>query len=160
MLYGVIQAELETFLVRAHARERIVPRFVERELRGFLRCGILAHGFVRVHCDDCGLDRVVAFSCKGRGLCPSCGGRRMADTAPHLVDRVHREVPVRQWVLSLPFGLRYRLAYDAPLTSAVLGDFVRTVFASLRRRARSQRGVARGQCGAVTFVQRFGDALN
>jgi hypothetical protein len=68
VLYGVVQAELETFLARAHARERPVPRFVERELRSFLRCGILAHGFVRVHCDDCGLDRVVAFSCKGRGF--------------------------------------------------------------------------------------------
>jgi hypothetical protein len=160
VLYGVVQAELETFLARAEARERPVPRFVERELRGFLRCGILAHGFVRVHCDECGLDRVVAFSCKGRGFCPSCGGRRMADTAAHLVDRVLPRVPVRQWVLSLPFALRYRLAYDAPLTSAVLGAFVRTVFASLRRRARKQWGVARGQCGAVTFVQRFGDALN
>jgi hypothetical protein len=156
----VVQAELETFLARAEARERPVPRFVERELRGFLGCGILAHGFVRVHCDACGLDRVVAFSCKGRGFCPSCGGRRMADTAAHLVDRVLPEVPVRQWVLSLPFALRYRLAYDAPLASAVLGVFVRTVFASLRRRAREQWGVTRGQCGAVTFVQRFGAALN
>jgi len=45
----------------------------------------------------------------------SCGGRRMADTAAHLVDRVLPEVPVRQWVLSLPFALRYRLAYDAHL---------------------------------------------
>jgi hypothetical protein len=156
----VVQRELETFLARAQARERPVPRFVERELRGFLRCGILAHGFVRVHCDECGLDRVVAFSCKGRGFCPSCGGRRMADTAAHLVDRVLPEVPVRQWVLSLPFALRYRLAYDAPLASAVLGVFVRTVFGSLRRRARKEWGVVRGQCGAVTFVQRFGDALN
>ena len=69
--YGVVQAELETFLARAQARERPVPRFVERELRGFLRCRILAHGFVRVHCDACGLDRVVAFSCKGRSFCPS-----------------------------------------------------------------------------------------
>ncbi|MCL4686271.1 transposase [Myxococcota bacterium] len=160
MLYGTVQAELETFLAQALARERPVPRFVEREFRGFLRCGILAHGFVRVHCDGCGLDRVVAFSCKGRGFCPSCGGRRMADTAAHLVDRVVPEVPVRQWVLSLPFALRYRLAYDAPLTSAVLGVFVRTVIASLRRRAREQWGVTRGQCGAVTVVQRFGDALN
>jgi hypothetical protein len=84
----------------------------------------------------------------------------MADTAAHLVDRVLPEVPVRQWVLSLPFALRYRLAYDAPLASAVLGIFVRTVFASLRWRARKQWGVARGQGGAVTFVQRFGDALN
>lgn len=108
MLYQTVQAELETFLARAHARERPVPRFVERELRAFLRCGILAYGFVRVHCDECGLDRVVAFSCKGRGFCPSCGGRRMADTAAHLVDRVLPEVPIRQWVLSLPFGLHYQ----------------------------------------------------
>jgi hypothetical protein len=84
----------------------------------------------------------------------------MADTAAHLVDRVLPEVPIRQWVLSLPFALRYRLAYDAPLASAVLGLFVRTVFASLRRRARSHWKIARAQCGAVTVVQRFGDALN
>ena len=72
---------------------------------------------------------VVAFSCKGRGFCPSCGGRRMADTAAHLVDRILPQTPVRQWVLSLPFALRYRLAYDAALTSAVLGVFVRGIFA-------------------------------
>ncbi len=77
------------------------------------RCGILAHGFVRVHCDACGLDRLVPFSCKRRGFCPSCGGRRMADTAAHLVDCVLPEVPVRQWVLTLPYPLRYRCAYDA-----------------------------------------------
>ena len=156
----MMQSELESFLARAHARERPVPRFVEREFRAFLGCGILAYGFVRVHCDECGLDRVVAFSCKGRGFCPSCGGRRMADTAAHLLDRVLPEVPIRQWVLSLPFALRYRLAYDAPLASAVLVLFVGAVFASLRRRARRQWNIARVQCGAVTFMQRFGDALN
>lgn len=76
------------------------------------------------------------------------------------MDRVLPEVPIRQWGLSLPFALRYRLAYDATLASAVLAILVRTVFASLRRRARKHWGVPRGQCGAVTFVQRFGDALN
>jgi hypothetical protein len=40
----------------------------------------------------------------------------MADTAAHLVDHVFPEVPVRQWVLSLPFALRYRMGYDARLT--------------------------------------------
>jgi hypothetical protein len=156
----LLRAELETFLARAAARERPVPRFVARELRTFLRCGVLAHGFVRVHCDACGLDRVVPFSCKGRGFCPSCGGRRMADTAAHLVERVLPEAPVRQWVLSLPFALRYRLAYDASLASRVLTIFLRAVFASLRRRARAYWNLRRAQCGAVTFVQRFGDALN
>jgi hypothetical protein len=148
VLYGVVQSELESFLARV--RDRPLPRFVVREFRGFLECGILAHGFLRVHCDACGRDRIVAFSCKGRGFCPSCLGRRMADTAAHLVDRVLPEVAVRQWVLSLPFALRYRLAYGARLVTEVLDLFVRAVFASLRRRARWKWGIRRGQCGAAT----------
>jgi len=67
---------------------------------------------------------------------------------------------VRQWGLSLPFALRYRMAYDGSLTSAVLGLFVRAVLASLRRRTRLRGCRRHAQCGAVTFVQRFGDALN
>jgi len=157
VLYGVVQTELETFLARAQARGRPVPRFVEREFRSYLECGVLAHGFLRLHCDECGYDRLVPFSCKGR-FCPSCAGRRMADTAAHLVDRVLPEVPVRQWVLSLPFPLRYRMAYDAALTREILNLFLRTLFASLRRRARKRWGVRSGQSGAVTFVQRFGSA--
>jgi hypothetical protein len=42
----------------------------------------------------------------------------------------------------------------------LLENFVRCVFASPRRRAREQWGIARGLCGAVTFARRFGDALN
>lgn len=83
----------------------------------------------------------------------------MADTAAHLVDWVIPEVPVRQWVLSLPFALRYRVAFDGALLGKVLGIFARAVFRSLRRRARDY-GIPRGQCGAVTFIQRFGSALN
>ena len=75
---------------------------MERELRADLRCRSLAHDFVLVHCDECGLDRVVAFSRKGRGFCFSRGAPRMADTAAHLVDRVLQEVTIRQWVLSRP----------------------------------------------------------
>ena len=76
----------------------------------------------------------------------------MADTAAHLVDRVFPRVPVRQWVLSLPYALRYRLAYDAQLVSDVLGIFTKTVFASLIRRAREFGPVRKAQCGAVSFV--------
>lgn len=160
VLYGVVRRELETFLAKARWRDQPVPRFIEQELRDYLRCGVLAEGFLRVHCDDCGLDRLVPFSCKRRGFCPSCGGRRMADTAAHLVDCVLPEVPVRQWVLTLPYPLRYRCAYDARLTSAVLRAFLRALFAELRRRAREHGSAPRGHCGAVTFIQRFGSALN
>jgi Putative transposase len=85
--------------------------------------------------------------------------KKMADTAAHLVDRVIPRVAVRQWVLSLPFALRYRVAFDGALLGKVLGIFVRAVFGSLKRRAR-EYGISGGQCGAVTFIQRFGSALN
>jgi hypothetical protein len=73
--------------------DRHVPTFVKKEFREFLSCGVLALGFVRVRCASCGMDRLVAFSCKNRGFCNSCGSRRMADTAAHLVDRVFLRVP-------------------------------------------------------------------
>ncbi len=84
----------------------------------------------------------------------------MADTAAHLVDRVLPEVPIRQWVLTLPYPLRYRCAWNARLTSEVLRCFLRAVFADQRRRAKRDLGIGRGLCGSVTFIQRFGSALN
>jgi hypothetical protein len=160
ILHTVVREQLEPFLARARDHDHPAPRFVEQELRAYLRCGILAHGFLRLHCDACGHDRLVPFSCKRRGFCPSCGGRRMADTAAHLVDRVLPVVPIRQWVLTLPYPLRYRCAYDTRLTSEVLRAFIRALFAELRRRARRQWRIRAEQCGAVTFIQRFGSALN
>jgi len=155
LLHRVVREQIETFLAHTRWRDQPAPRFVEEEFRAYLRCGVLAHGFLRVHCDDCRLDRLIPFSCKRRGFCPSCGGRRMADTAAHLVDCVFPEVPVRQWVLTLPYPL-----HDSRLTSAVLRAFLRALFAELRRRARHRWSIPRGQCGAVTFIQRFGSALN
>ncbi|MBK7641773.1 MAG: transposase zinc-binding domain-containing protein [Planctomycetes bacterium] len=136
-----------------------MPRFVRRELRRYVDCGILAFGFARVYCSDCGKEELVAFSCKGRGFCPSCCGRRMADSAAHLCDDVLPQVPVRQWVLSLPFRIRYLLAYDARLCSAVRRILVRTLLDWLRERAASS-GVSGGRSGAVVLAQRFGGALN
>ncbi len=159
-LYRAVAGHLETFLARQRERERHVPAFVETEFRSFLDCGLLCRGFLRVHCQDCGLDRLVPFSCKGRGFCPSCGGRRMADTAAHLVDRVFPHVPVRQWVLSMPFTLRYLLAYDAKLVTDVLQIFAHTVFTSLLHRGQEFGAVRRAQAGAVTFIQRAGGSLN
>lgn len=157
MLYQVVQRHLRTLL--AEARERSehgfgLPRHVERELERYLECGVLAHGFARVRCEACGREELLAFSCKGRGFCPCCTGRRMADTAAHLVDCVLPVAPYRQWVLSVPFGLRLRLARDPELVSAVLRILWGAVFA-WQRRAGRRLGI-RGRPGAVTFVQRGG----
>ena len=136
LLHHVVSEHLEPFLEHSRSVGAPVARFVEREIRAYLECGVLAHGFLRVQCDACGHDRLVAFSCKRRGFCPSCGGRGMADTAAHLVDRVLPEVFVRQWVLTLPYPLRYRCAWNARLTNEVLRCFLLSVFADQRRRAK------------------------
>ena len=124
----------------------------------FLECGLLAHGFLRLRCGDCGHDKLVAFSCKRRGFCPSCGARRMSQTAAHLVEHVIPHVPVRQWVLSLPIPLRVLLAAQPELVTPVLQVVRRVVTRRLLDAAGAKAGVGHG--GAVTLFQRFGSAAN
>ena len=83
----------------------------------------------------------------------------MAERSAHLVDHVFPDVPVRQWVLSLPHRLRYLLAWDHELCRAVVGVSLRAVLGFLRHRARRD-GIADGRSGAVAIIQRFGGALN
>jgi len=75
------------------------------------------------------------------------------------VDNVLPLAPVRQWVLSLPFGLRFAVAFDRDLCRGVRTAFIDTVLAELRRGA-CQQGVADGRSSAVVCVQRFGGSLN
>lgn len=160
LLFQVLLSHLETFLSRTRSEVFSLPRYVENELRDYLKCGVLSHGFVRVRCNDCGKSLAVGFSCKGRGFCPSCTGRRMADTAARLVDDTFPDdVPVRQWVLSLPIQIRYRLAYDGKLLSEVLRVFLRVVQGWYRQKGR-EYGIKDSLGGSVTFAQRFGSALN
>lgn len=159
-LYHAVAEHLAIFLADRQLRGRPVPFFVVRDFRSFLDCGVPAHGFLRVHCEECGRDRIVPFSCKGRGFCPSCCGRRMAETAARLVDETLPEAPVRQWVLTVPHALRFLMAYDREWIAAVHHVFLNAVFASLRRRTGLSSLGRNAKGGAVTFVQRFGDALN
>jgi len=156
-LYRTVQGHLQTYLALAQdAQGGGAPAYVEGEFRRYLECGILAHGFARARCGECGHDFLIAFSCKGRAVCPSCNARRMAETAAHLVDQVFPPLPVRQWVLSVPKRLRYFLQHEPEAISAVLHIVLRVIEARLRQGS----GCARGRLGAVSFVQRFGSALN
>ncbi len=170
-LHKLVRTHLATFLARfedEHGGRRL-PRYVEDEFLALLRCGDPTFGFVRLQCRGCQADLLVPFSCKGRGFCPTCGGRRMNETSAHLVERVLPPVPVRQWVLSLPWHLRFALAGDPALLRQVARAFLRAVSASYRRRGRRllrERGevdpgtdVAHLVPGAVNFVQRFGSSL-
>ena len=103
LLYQTIAEHFETWLELASAGQfdgrgdHHTPKpFVRQAFRKYLECGIFAYGFARARCDDCGHDYFVAFSCKGRGVCPSCNTRRLVETAAHLTDHVFPRLPVRQ----------------------------------------------------------------
>jgi len=135
-----------------------LPSYVQREFKDFLQCGRLEYGFLRVRCEDCHHERLVAFSCKQRGFCLSCGARRMAESAALLVDEVFPEVPIRQWVLSFPFQLRFLLARYPELMGKVLSIVYRTLSTHLIKKTGIKKATA--QSGSVTLIQRFGSALN
>ena len=102
-LYAVIEEHFPRFLERLETEGDSLPHFVLEEFEAYLKCGRLEQGFLRVKCEACRHEKLVAFSCKRRGFCPSCGARRMAETAAHLVDHVLPEQPIRQWVVSFPY---------------------------------------------------------
>jgi len=164
-LHKIISENLASWLEWRDVAERPVPGYVEEELRGYLECGILCFGFGRALCTGCGQGFVIAFSCKGRGVCPSCNGRHMAQTAAHLVDHVIPPVPVRQWVISVPKRLRGFLADRPAAVAALTRIFIEEIERLLGAAAgvtsdASGPAAARPRLGAVSFLHRFGSALN
>jgi hypothetical protein len=95
--YRLVQRHAASYIAETEvATGADLPQFVKDEFDAFRECGILAHGFPRLRCGDCGHDKLVANSCQRRSSHPSCGVLRMAQTAAHLLDRVIPHVPVRQ----------------------------------------------------------------
>jgi len=83
-----------------------------RGLPADIECGILACGPAGTYCARCGHDLAIALSCLGRGLCPSCATRHMAETADRLVEHLFPQVPVRQWGMRFHKRLRLLLQRD------------------------------------------------
>jgi len=162
VLYGLVKEHWRDFVQHAcEAYEAPLPNYVVDEFQKFLACGDFAAGFVHVQCTTCGDDMAVAFSCKVRGLCPSCAGRRMAGSAAHLVDRVLPTTPLRQYVLAFP----YELSGLAAIRPEVLAALSRIFWESLLRRYREwAKSAGYAPCtvetGAITGVHRAGASLN
>ena len=162
ILYKVVQENVETFIQMAETdpNRKGLPEYVKREFYEYLRCGILANGFLRLQCTSCRHERLVAFSCKGRGFCPSCGGRRMCELAAFLVDEVFPHVPIRQVVLSFPFPIRFWIAKNPRLQSDILTITIRAVSGLLRKKAKTNGLKRKLEYAVVTVIQRFGGSIN
>jgi ribosomal protein S27E len=153
-LYRIIDRYYPEFRAYMEEQGRSLPYHVQKEFDQYLKCGRLEHGFLRVQCSTCHHERLVAFSCKRRGFCPSCGARRMAESAALLVDEVLPHEPIRQWVLSFPFQLRFLFASRPELMGKALGIVYRAIASHLIKKAgKTQKTV---QTSSVTLIQRFG----
>ena len=81
----------------------------------------------------------------------------MAESAALRVDEVFPEQPVRQWVLSVPYPLRFLFARRPEVMGRVLGIVYRCIATHVIKKAGFSCKTAR--TGAVTLIQRFGSAL-
>lgn len=158
-LYAIVAEHYPRFVQEIERSGGHLPGFICQEFEDYLKCGLLEHGFLRVKCDGCHHEHLVAFSCTRRGFCPSCRARRMVESAAHLVDHVFPEQPVRQWLLTFPMPLRFLVATRPKALTAVLAIVQRAISTFVIRR--SDITVASGaRTGAVTLIQRFSSALN
>ena len=129
-----------------------LPRHVEDEVEGYLNCGDPARGFAWLECEGCASHRLIPFSCKGRGFCPSCAGRRMAEGSLRWAE-LFPPVRVRQFVLTVPYGRRLLIARDRALERGVHA----TAMGCIERWYGTATGG--GQTGSVSVTQRFGSSL-
>ncbi len=61
LLYQLVAEHYPMFRDRRLAEGRALPRYVEDEFEAYLRCGLLEHGFLRVKCESCQAEKLVAF---------------------------------------------------------------------------------------------------
>jgi hypothetical protein len=156
VLYEVVRENLET-LYGAIDEGALAVRIAKRarkELEAYLECGLLCRGFSRLRCSSCGESRRLAFSCKGRGFCPSCLGGRMCATAGNLMEYVlAKESGLRQWVLTFPFAWRAAVAQDGALLGSLTRILEETVQGFYAQRA-GQEGPLGAKTGSVAVLQR------
>ena len=159
VLHRVFEGHLGSFLEELEERGGDLPAHVRRELDAYRACGDFSQGFGWLTCKGCDHHRLVPLSCSGRGFCPTCGGRRMAELAEHWLERVFPTAPVRQFVLTLPWGRRRLLAYRTDLCRGVRREYLDELKQWYAEQAGGQGAPAGSETGLVTVVHRAGSAL-
>ena len=122
----------------------------------FLDCGLLKHGFARVRCAACRAEFLVAFRCKGRGFCPSCQARRLAEWSLWLDEHLLAPVAHRQVVLTLPKRLRAYFLHDRRR----LGPLSRVAARTLRDYVQAAVGECEALPRLIVCVQTFGSVAH
>ncbi|MBC2594639.1 transposase [Ruficoccus amylovorans] len=150
------KAFFDQYAVRFEQRDGRLRTEITPTLKAFETCGDLSRGFARLHCDHCGHDYLVPFSCKQRYFCPSCHQKKVQEFGELIRHEVVRNVPHRQVVLTLPKRLRRAFLFDRSLFT----DLSQIAWRCLRDYIRLRLGTPDGQPGMVIAIQTFGDYLN
>jgi len=128
----------------------------QKVFSAYLKCGIPAHGFARAHCGKCNRDFFIPFSCKRRGVCPSCNQKRMVECAAHISDTLFPLVPARQWVISFPKRIRPFFK-----TQKIKAQVLKIVVEEIERQImRCSSDLSNARTGGISFFQCFGAKLN
>lgn len=163
LMHQIIREHLNTFVEEMFHEERTMPQYILKTIDRYLECGIPAHGVIKMACESCGTSFALPFSCKCRGICPSCHARRAAELAAHMVDNVIPHNPVRQYVVNLPFPLRFWMATHKHILARVCNIICSIIQEFILFRTSHQtreKRETRIKTGLVCFVQRFGSSLN
>jgi hypothetical protein len=159
-LYKAIEDHLDSFIAARAYEGQDLPEYIIKEFREYLRCGRLEHGMVIVACGDCGDHYPVALSCKKRGFCSSCCGKRMNEAAMHLIDNVLPYAPYRQFVVTVPPALRYWMGTNRKLARKVHKIAISEIDRHYNQVATSKLGITSPHPAAISFTQLCGSALN
>ena len=128
-------------------RPEVLPALAE-----YLSCGLLCHGAARVYCDSCQHSFLVSFSCKKRGICPSCSAKRAVLFAEHLFHEVLVDAPHRHIIFTIPKRLRVYVRYDR--------GHLGIIFAAAWGAVKELLSSGEQAPGMVLTAQTAGDALN
>jgi ribosomal protein S27E len=159
VLYRVLFHQFDRFLTEYESRfEREYGYFrpiVKEVVEKYLDCGNPRCGFARIRCPDCAEERLVMFSCRTRGFCPSCHAKRVEEWGEWMRETLLLDVPHRQVVFTIPKRLRVFFKFDRRL----LGDLCRSALPALNRYFEIVTGRAL-RLGVIAVLQTFGDRIN
>ena len=147
VLYRLLFHYFERFLSGYESRfeqeygyfRAVIKEVVER----YLDCGNPKCGFARIRCPDCGEERLLYFSCRSRGFCPSCHAKRLEEWGEWMREELLLDVPHRQVVFTIPRMLRIFFKYKRGLLGQLCQAAVKTLLRYFGLYANAHRGKVR-----------------
>jgi hypothetical protein len=129
--------------------------FVDDIVYRYSGCGLFEAGFVRVYCDACKSEFLVAFSCQARNFCPSCSAKRAAIFGALLVDEILEDVPHSMWSFTVPKMLRPYFLHHRELLDKLCRAAWETVHELMAEAACEEDGFRPGMVAVVHTAGSF-----